>query len=225
MPRTLNSLKLRKFIAEVRLSETVYETLLEAILTCRLSPGEAIGEQALARHMGVSRTPVHDAVRQLISDGLVTQRPNHRPVVASVTADDLEEIFDMRALLEGEAAFLAAKRIDRSLLGELRAAGEALASVTDGKAGVQRWADFDEEFHSQIGLASGNRRLSRDISRYRQLLRGLNKQHTDMAVLQPALAEHLQILDALSRRDADAARRAMLEHIHEWKAFFVRKFF
>jgi DNA-binding GntR family transcriptional regulator len=219
------SLKLKKPSADARLSENVYETLLRAILTNRILPGESIGEQALAKQLGVSRTPVHDAVRQLIADGLVTQRPNHRPVVATVTANDIEEIFDMRALLEGEAAFLAARRIDRTLLDELSAVGDALADVSDNRAFVQRWADFDEDFHSQIGLAGGNRRLSRDISRYRRLLRGLNRQHTDMAVLQPALSQHQQILDALSRRAADEARQAMLVHVREWKAFFLRKYF
>lgn len=216
-------LKLCSSVPEARLSEMVYETLLPAILAGQLAPGEPIGELALAKQLRVSRTPVHDAVRQLISDGLVTQRPNHRPVVASVTADDIAEVFDMRTLLESEAAFLAASRIDRPSLGALRAMAQQLDAQWDEEGGIQRWADFDDEFHSQIALASGNRRLARDISRYRQLLRGLNKLHQETAELRPALAEHERILEALARRAAEEAREAMAEHIREWKTFFVRK--
>lgn len=223
MPPTCVRLKLCKSVPEARLSEMIYETLLPAILSGRLAPGEPIGELALAKQLRVSRTPVHDAVRQLISDGLVTQRPNHRPVVAAVTADDIAEIFDMRALLESEAAFLAASRIDRPSLGALRAMAQQLDAQWDEEGGIQRWADFDDEFHSQIALASGNRRLARDISRYRQLLRGLNKLHQAMAQLRPALAEHERILEALARRAAEEAREAMAEHIREWKTYFVRQ--
>lgn len=164
-----------------------------------------------------------DAVRQLISDGLVTQQPKYRPVVATVNVQDIAEIFDMRALLEGEAAFLAASRIDRPSLSTLRAMARQLNANWDEDSGIQRWTDFDDEFHSQIAVASGSARLARDINRYRHLLRGLNKLHQQVAEWRPALAEHEQVLDALSRRAAEAARHAMTAHIREWKTIFVRK--
>ena len=94
-----------------RLSDAVYETLLEAILSGQLAPGTIVSEVSLARQLAVSRTPVHDALRQLAKDGLVQQRANRRAVIATVSRDDVHDIFEMRKLLEGEAA----RRVERRL--------------------------------------------------------------------------------------------------------------
>ncbi|VTT99796.1 family transcriptional regulator : Uncharacterized protein OS=Osedax symbiont Rs2 GN=OFPI_31550 PE=4 SV=1: GntR: FCD [Gemmataceae bacterium] len=209
--------------SEGRLSERVYQSLLEAVLSGALAPGEVVSELSLAKAMKVSRTPVHDAVVQLTKDGLLRQEPNRRPVVASFTADDVREVFEVRAVLEGEAAALAAPRIDRPTLAELRATADRLDRQW-GRAGwLDRWADFDEGFHAAVARACGNGRLCQEVTKYRTLHRGLNKTHTAADVLRPALAEHLRILDALDRRDPDAARTAMTAHIREWQAFFVNR--
>ena len=79
-----------------RLSDSVYETLLAAILAGQLLPGSVVSEVALARQLNVSRTPVHDALRQLAKDGLLKQRANHRAVVAQFSREDVFDIFEMR---------------------------------------------------------------------------------------------------------------------------------
>lgn len=208
----------------VRLSEQVYQSLLESILNGELLSGEVVSELSLAKTLGVSRTPVHDALVQLIKDGLVTQDPNRRPVVASFTGDDIREVFELRRLLEGEAAALAAARIDRPTLQSLRAAADRLERQWGKSGWVERWADYDETFHEAIASAAGNTRLCREVMQYRTIHRGLNKTHTGADVLHQALVEHVRILDALDRRDATAARSAMESHIREWQTFFVQNY-
>jgi len=206
------------------LSDTVYQSLLEAIIAGRLASGTIVSEVALAQQLKVSRTPVHDALRQLAKDGLVKQQANRRAVISTFSREDLRDIFDMRKLLEGEAARLAASRIDRPNLARLRAAADALTKSQKKPDWLERWADFDEDFHATIAQASGSPRLSQDIVRYRLLHRAFNKLTTTVEVLQQALEEHYRILGALEKRDAKEASREMVSHIQEWQTYFVNHF-
>lgn len=217
------STKLRlKANQDLRLSDAVYETLLDAILSGRLETGQIVSEVALAQKLQVSRTPVHDALRQLAKDGLVRQEMNRRAVVAKFTAQDVYDIFEMRKLLEGEAARLAATRMDGASREELRAVMRDLAANLQAPDWVARWTDFDDQFHTAIAKAAGSNRLAHDISRYRTLHRGFNRISTNVEVLQKAMAEHATILDALDAGDSRAARVAMVQHIQEWQSYFMR---
>lgn len=218
------ALTLRDTDESGRLSDSVYQALLESIIARRLAPGTIVSEVALARQLKVSRTPVHDALRQLAKDGLVQQRANHRAVIATFSREDLRDIFDMRKLLEGEAARLAATRIDRPNLARLRVAADALAKGQKKPDWLERWADFDEDFHATIAQSAGSRRLYQDIVRYRLLHRAFNTLTTTVEVLQQALEEHVHILDALEKRDAKEAARQMVSHIQEWQTYFVNHF-
>jgi DNA-binding GntR family transcriptional regulator len=219
-----SALNLQGRIERTRLSDTVYEQLLQVIISGRMASGAVISEVALARQLDVSRTPVHDALRQLAKDGLVEQRPGRRAIVTAFSKDDVFDVFEMRKLLEGEAVRRAATRIDAGTLTRLRKVGEGLRDVADKGEFLSRWADFDEAFHSDIARASGSHRLWQDITRYCLLHRGFNKLAGTYESLQGALAEHLQILDALERRDAEAASTAMVAHIQNWQSFFVHHF-
>lgn len=210
--------------ADLSLVESVYETVLGAIMTGRLAPGTVLSEVSLAKQMQVSRTPVHDALRQLAKDGVVEQSLGRRARVSSFTRDDLYEIFELRKYLEGPAAERAAGRMDQRQLGPLRATADELAADTVRGDWTERWSDFDEAFHSAIAESSGNRRLAGDINRYRLLQRGFNRLGTNVPALQQALREHYAILDALEARDAPRAREAMVQHIAAWQAYFVERF-
>jgi DNA-binding GntR family transcriptional regulator len=217
-------LELRPSMETARLSDTAYETIVEAILSGRLAPGTIVSELELARQFNISRTPVHDALRQLTKDGLVVQEMNRRAVIAVFNADDVHDIFEMRKLLEGEAAKRAATRLDRISQSALRQAADKTTGSL-GKAGsVARWADFDETFHMTIAGACGSKRLTEDIGRYRLLHRCFNRLTTTPEVLRQALAEHYRILEALERRDPKAAATEMIAHIQEWQAYFVNQF-
>jgi DNA-binding GntR family transcriptional regulator len=205
-----------------RLSESVYEQLTQMIVRGELESGQAVSESELSRQLAVSRTPIHEAVGQLVKDGLLIQEPNRRPVVASFSTDDIFDIYEMRRILESEAAAKAASRIDRVTLSELDEAAKRFASAKGKQTVLRRWVEFDDQFHTAIAAACGSRRLEADIQRYRLLHRVFNRTHDDPIVLDQAYQEHLRILDALRHRDEDAARQAMNDHIAEWQRFFVR---
>lgn len=218
------ALKLAGRIEQARLSDSVYETLLEAILSGQLASGTIVSEVSLAKRLDVSRTPVHDALRQLAKDGLVEQRAGRRAVIATFSKEDVYDIFEMRKLLETEAARRAASRIDRTTLANLRSFADDLEGDRNTADWMAKWIDFDEQFHDAIAKAAGSQRLWQDIVRYRLLHRGFNKMSTNVDSLQQALAEHIAILDALEKRDPEAAAAAMLTHVSEWQAYFVNHF-
>ena len=205
------------------LAETTYQRLLEGILTGHHPHGDILSELGLARELGVSRTPVHDALRQLAKDGLVTRERNCRARVAGLTADDIFEVFEMRKMLEGPAAELAARRMDRRHLAPLQAAAGELLADPKARDWVARWADFDELFHRAIAEASGNRRLADDINRYRLLHKGINRMATTRECLNQAMQEHLGIIEALQSGNALLARNRMVDHIAAWQEFFIRQ--
>ncbi|MEK6237968.1 MAG: GntR family transcriptional regulator [Planctomycetales bacterium] len=208
----------------ITLAEAVYETLLESIVSGDLASGTVLSEVAVAKDLAVSRTPVHDALRQLAKDGLVDQAAGRRARVADFSRDDVFEIFEMRKFLEGPAAELAASRMDRRQLIPLRMAANDLAQNRETEDWLSKWINHDEEFHSVLAKASGNSRLWKDIANYRQLHRGLNRISTNVEFLQAALAEHQAILDALESGDPQAARSTMIAHLDAWPDNFVRHF-
>lgn len=205
-------------------AEMVYERVLSSILQGRLSPGDVISEVQLAQELGVSRTPVHTAIRGLVKDGLITQRPNYRPVIASFSSVDVAETFEMRVLLEGHAAMLAARRMDRPTLERLRTAARSIGSALGATTVLDQWRRFDDDFHHSIAQASGFRRLAADINRYRMIHSALNRLCLAAEQVPQALAEHFLILDELEARRAEQARDAMVSHLREWQSHYVSAF-
>jgi DNA-binding GntR family transcriptional regulator len=99
---------------------------------------------------------------------------------------------------------------------------DELKHASRGPRWTARWAEFDDQFHSTIATASGNRRLAQDIHRYRLLHKGFNRMATEPEGLQQALAEHVSILAALEAHDGKLARERMVAHIAAWQAHFIR---
>ena len=205
----------------LRLSEQVYESLVEMIVLGKLEPGHPVSEVELARVLNVSRTPIHEAVKQLVKDGLIVQAANRRPLVVAFGPEDVRDVYEMRRILESAAAAKAADRIDRPTLQRLSTALKEFRESKPTASSIGVWVKLDDEFHSAIANAAGSPRLAADIVRYRLMNRVFNRSHTDASVLQQAAEEHQAILDALQKRDADAARQAMCEHLEEWQRFFA----
>jgi DNA-binding GntR family transcriptional regulator len=195
------------------LADSVYETLLEAMISGRLAGGTELNEVALAKQLDVSRTPVHEAVRRLVADGLIKVERHRRLRVAALSHEEVRQVYAMRRLLESAAAEMAASSIDDQALAELRRAADALAAAEGSLDWSAQALRFDVEFHDAIAAACGNDRLREDVSRYRLLVRGLCRMTGTTENLHDALAEHLVILNALERRDGSAARDAMATHI------------
>ncbi len=205
----------------LRLSEQVYESLVEMIVLGKLEPGRPVSEVELARLMNVSRTPIHEAVKQLAKDGLIVQSANRRPVVVSFGSDDIRDIYEMRIILESEAAAKSANRMDLPTLQRLEEALNQFRKIRPSESMIATWVQMDDEFHSAIANASGSPRLKLDINRYRLLHRVFNRSHSDPSVLLQAAEEHSAILEAFRKRSADLARKSMRRHLEEWQRFFA----
>ncbi|MGB1239248.1 MAG: GntR family transcriptional regulator, partial [Pseudomonadales bacterium] len=210
--------------SQLRLSERIHQWLLERIIYGDMKPGDAVAEKTIAQTLGVSRTPVHDALRDLIKDGFLHQERNKRPVVTAFTAEDVFDIFEIRILLEGEAAFKAAARMDRLTLKQLRERANVLSADTAAPDWLESWAQYDDDFHREIAKASGSKRLLQDIVRHRLSHRALNVHASGPETFSDSLNEHDVILSALEQRDSDMAKAAMRAHIRESQALFVNQF-
>ena len=200
-------------IAKISLAESVYQRILEAILSGSLASGAELSEVALAAELGVSRTPVHEALLRLAADGLVEDLVSRQARVVRYTREDVVEIYGMRRILEPAAAELAATRIDVAQLSELRSVAESLLAGAGKRDWANRAIEFDLRFHQTLAAAAGNDRLRAEIAKYRRLVRAFCRATGDRENLQQALREHLAIANALAVRDGAAAREAMIAHI------------
>ena len=196
-----------------RLSERLRESIEEEIATGKLLPGTRLDEVELATRFGVSRTPIREALRLLLGEGLVEMRPQRGAVVAQATPQRLIEMFEVMAELEGMCVRLAARRLSEQEMAEI----EALHDACRGSAAA-RDADAyfyaNERFHYAIYAASHNTflfeqaaSLQRKLRPYRRLqLRVRNRP-------QRSFEEHQAILDALREGDADKAQLSIRSHV------------
>ena len=196
-----------------RLSERLRESIEEEIATGKLLPGTHLDEVELAARFGVSRTPLREALRLLLGEGLVETRPQRGTVVAQVTAQRLIEMFEVMAELEAMCARLAARRMSDAEMAAIEAAHEACrgsAAARDADA----YFYANERFHYAIYAASHNTflfeqaaALQRKLRPYRRLqLRVRNRP-------QRSFEEHQAIVDALRDGDADKAQQAIRSHV------------
>jgi len=177
--------------------------------------GERLREEKLAAFFNVSRTPIREALQELAAVGLVELRPNCGALVAAFGPREVEEIYEVRALLESEAARLAGEHITTGELKEMQAElVDLLAAPSRSTAWSRRTWQADHHLHSLIASRCPNRRLTREIARYEtfvQMVRETvgNRNHFQDA----ALKEHRAIISALLRRDSTKAAEAMRTHI------------
>ena len=195
----------------------LYGALLEKIISGDLGPGRRLVEEELARTFGVSRTPIREVLLAFEKDGLVARVRNRGAKVVSFTADDVEELFDIRKALEIHCVPNVVRTIKLNELLELERRLEALADGSSAK-----WRDeharIDLKLHHLIVENSGNRRLIAEMKRLSMLLESLQiaSFRSDIRVRNTG-AQHLAIIRALLRRDIDLAQRLLAEHIENGK--------
>lgn len=195
------------------LREIVFETLRGAILDGTLKPGERLMEVQLAEDMGVSRTPVREAIRKLELEGLVLMIPRKGAYVSGLSSKDIADVFEVRASLEALAAGLAAERIGEE---ELEALKRFMVEVTvNAEAGdLEKVIQSDTDFHEQIYRASRNNRLVQIINNLRdQIQRFRSASLAHPGRIEETLQEHKLLLEAIAERDIVTARRLAQEHI------------
>ncbi|KAF0676851.1 GntR family transcriptional regulator [Profundibacterium mesophilum] len=198
---------------------TAYRRLLEEIRAGRLAAGDRLRETELAERLGVSRTPVREAIRQLEADGLVTHVPRQGASVRGLDYAEVMELYEMRAVLEGTAARLATRAASQIELDELAALNEELV-----RAGASPEAfDLNRQFHAALLDAAKNRFLSRSIQGLQKALMILGPTTlTAPERAERAVEEHSAVLDALMARDGLRAEAAMRAHIEAAQRVRVR---
>jgi DNA-binding GntR family transcriptional regulator len=202
----------RPVISRQRLADQVYAVLRGQILARELVPGDHLSVPVLAESLGLSRSPVREAVQRLVVEGLAVEEFHRGARIAGVEADDLADVYAVRGVLEGLAASLVADHHDAALLAALRASisdhGEAI-KVGDEQAIIVA----DQAFHQTVLDAAGNEHLTRAL--------GPLLGRAQVAMLsgdlsrwpRKALTEHRAILAAIRAGDADAAAAAASAHV------------
>jgi DNA-binding GntR family transcriptional regulator len=209
----------------VRAVDRVHSLLREGILGGRYSPGERLGEAELAELIGSSRTPVREALRQLEKEGLVEVLPHRGARVAEWTTDDLEEIYDLRAMLEGFAVARAAGRIgekDLDHMDELCGLMEQAAVPGPGQD-LDRVAELNAQFHSIARAAAASTRLVTMLNAVVQLPLVVRTFHRYSAEdLARSGAHHRDLAAALRNRDGAWAESVMRAHVLAAKSVLLR---
>lgn len=195
------------------LRDVVFNTLRQAILRGDLQPGERLLEIHLADKLGVSRTPIREAIRKLELEGLVLMIPRKGAVVAEITEKSLRDVLEVRRALEELAMKLACERISDEEIEELKvAAGEFENALKTGDVTV--YAEADVKFHDIIYRTTDNQRLIQLLynlreQMYRYRVEYLKRDDSHDTLLE----EHQHIIEALERKDLEEAVKTICTHI------------
>jgi DNA-binding GntR family transcriptional regulator len=196
------------------LVEEVYEALLDRLMGLKLPPGSKITVDNLARELGVSQTPIREALTRLESEGLVLK--THLvgySAAPQLSAADTEQLFELRLLLEPAAAAKAATRMTEDRFRTLRALQHDMAGLRDVQfPAYGQFARKDAEFHALIAGAGDNALLVDALARLHSHVH-IFRLVFHARVTSEAIEEHSEILQALARQDAGASERAMRAHI------------
>jgi DNA-binding GntR family transcriptional regulator len=190
-----------------------YQELKRIILEGQVTPGQKLNEGEMAKALGISRTPIREAINRLEKEGLVEIFPQRGAFVVQFTEKDIHELFLIRENLEGLAARLAAEKISSSSLAKLESCIEGFKEPFQGKD-IQRYAREDFKFHQTIVLLSDARRLIQLVSSlhdhirmFRLTTRGLSGR------MKCSLAEHRTIIEALRKKEPEESEIRMRLHI------------
>lgn len=195
------------------LRDLVFNTLRQAILRGELKPGERLMEIQLAEKLGVSRTPIREAIRKLELEGLVLMIPRRGAEVAKISPKALEDVLEVRGSLEDLAALLSCERITDTEIQALAAAAESFKDIVED-GDEMKIAEADEHFHDIIYESTKNQRLVQILNNLReQMYRYRLEYIKDRGKRGMLIEEHDQILQAIRTRSTEKARELMREHI------------
>jgi len=197
------------------LREVVFMTLRRQILRGELKPGERLMEINLANKLGVSRTPIREAIRKLEHEGLVVMIPRRGAHVAEITRQELNDVLEIRKSLDILAIRKAIQYMTTQDLAELKAAEETFARLIEKKdADLTTLGEADEQFHDIIYRGTNNRRLIQILSNLREQMYRFRVEYLkDITARQTLIREHAAIINAIEKRDEEEAVRVIRLHI------------
>jgi len=195
------------------LGEVAHQAIAETIRTRRYRPGELLSENRIAQELGMSRTPVREALLLLEREGWIETRPGVGTVVMELTLPIVQKICDNLEVLDSEMAAWAAIRGSDEALDELKACAQTMQAMAEN-ANRQAWLVADTRFHELLGIAADNDIARRFIANLRGRLRRLTANSaTRPERLIICTEEHLGVMRAVVDREPDRARELMREHI------------
>lgn len=191
----------------------VFQRLRDDILSGKYRENEELKEVAIGEEMGVSRTPVREAFRQLELEGLIQIIPNKGAYVTGITVKDVEDIYMMRSLLEGLCARWAAEHITKEQLEEMEE-NVYLSEFHAAKGHYDQMAQMDNRFHEILYEASHSKMLENQLKDFHQyVLRVRQKTLSNNARSKASNEEHKQIMEAIKNKDAESAEKLATKHI------------
>jgi DNA-binding GntR family transcriptional regulator len=195
------------------LTSIIFDRIREDILNNVYETGDKIVEAKLADELGVSRTPVREALKQLELDGLVENIPNRGVVVKGISKQDILDIYVIRTAIEGISARWCCDRISDAEIQELKELFELMEFYTF-KKDVDKIAELNTRFHEIIYKATRSRYLEHILKDFQIFIKSTrNRSLRTPGRMGEALEEHREIIDAIVSRDSEAAERAILRHL------------
>lgn len=196
------------------LRDVVFNTLRQAILRGKLKPGERLMEIQLANKLGVSRTPVREALHKLEQEGLVLTTPRKGAEVADISAKSLQDVLEVRQALEALAIQLACDKITEEQIRELEQAAKNFRDVLDSDD-VTQIAEADVAFHDVIIIATDNQKLIQLLNNLREQMYRFRVEHLKNKAYHPQLLkEHKEMIEYIRERRKDEATKIIRQHVN-----------
>lgn len=209
--------------AYLPLRDVVFQTLRQAILKGELQPGERLMEIKLAERLGVSRTPIREAIRKLELEGLVVMIPRKGAAVANITEKDTKDVLEVRRTLEMFAVEVACERITEEQLVQLKEAAKEF-EASKGSMDLIRIAETDMSFHEIIYEATHNERLVQMLNNLRENMYRYRIEYLkDPNYYDSLVKEHRDILNAIEAGDKERAGVCMRDHIDNQQFAVISK--
>jgi DNA-binding GntR family transcriptional regulator len=200
-------------VSSVLLRKQVYDYVLRLMLTGQLNPGEKILEERLSRELGVSRTPIREALRLLESDGYIQVTARRGAVVAAISAQEVKDVFDVVSALEGRAVLLACPLLDDAKLKRLRELNGILREIA-AKGDIVKYLNVNHSFHALILNACPNALLLEQIGKFRNRVERFRMLSLSApARLEHSVDEHEAIIEALAARQGARSKALQERHV------------
>jgi DNA-binding GntR family transcriptional regulator len=206
-------------------TDKAYAAIYRALTLGRLRPGEHLAEERLAREIGVSRTPVREALRRLGAEGFVEFMPNQGGKVPSLSVDDVREIFDLRVILESYGASLAARKISKAQLDELADLCETMETAFAERKSdhIEVISTHNRRFHRVLLEAAQGQRLKRLLPQVIEMPLMLDTYNRfSTAEMNRSMRHHRELTQALAAHDADWAEAVMRVHIQSARNTYLQ---
>ena len=208
--------------AYLPLRDVVFNTLREAILKGELKPGERLMELQLAAKLGVSRTPIREAIRMLEQEGLAVTIPRKGAEVAKMTEKDMEDVLQIREALDELAAKIACEQISEEQLEELVATMHEFEESTKTD-NVKKIAEADVKFHDIIYQSTGNPKLVNMLNNLREQMYRYRVEYLKEGETRDVLVkEHEELTKAIRERDVERAKQLSFQHIENQRMAIMR---